>query len=264
MLTTRTFIATALIIILASGCASLPVGQSPEVKGVSPRITGLDFDGLDMAFDVDVNNPYPIPIKTPQFRYGIDVEGSKFFDSKATSQLNLPAGRVGTVTLPVRLSYTDLLKTYKSLGDKAEADYLLRGDIILPLLGHSLSLPISHGGTFPVLRAPTFSNINVDLGGVSLFKTRVNVDTIMKNPNAFPLDIKGLGYMLKMGGSEFGGLSATTAESLEAGQSGSLSLSGEFSAASAIVNMIKGGSMSGAEIVPSGSIQTPYGVAKFR
>jgi len=259
-------ISLIMIAIAASilGCATLPLSEKPEIRSVSPRITGLDFQGLNMAFDVDVDNPYPVPIKTPRFKYGVDIEGSRFFSSEATSQLNLPANGVGTVSLPVRLSYTDLFGTYKNLADKAEADYTLHGNMILPLLGRSFELPVSHSGTFPILRPPTFSNINIDLSKVSLFKTVVNVDAAMKNPNAFALGIEDLGYILKLGGVELGSLTATTASSLDAGQTGKLSLRGELSAASAIVNMIKGGSIGGAKILPSGSIQTPYGPVKLQ
>jgi LEA14-like dessication related protein len=217
-----------------------------------------------MVFDVDVFNPYPIPIKLPRFKYGVDIEGARFFNSESPSQLNLPASGVGTVSLPTRLLYTDLLGAYNNLTDRAEADYTLHANMILPILGQSLELPISHSGSFPILRPPTFSNINVDVSTVSLFKTVVNVDAAMKNPNAFALGIEDLGYILKLGGVELGSLTATTAGSLDAGQKGKLSLSGEISAASAIVKMIRGGNLGGANILPSGSIQTPYGPVKLQ
>ena len=249
---------------LTLGCATVSSMERPEIQEVSPRITGVDFQGLDMAFDVDVNNPYPLPIKTPRFQYGIDVEGSRFFDSEATSQFNLPASGVGTVTLPVRLSYVDLLRTYRDLSGASEADYMLHGTLVLPILGRSFKVPVTHSGTFPILRPPTFSDINVDLEKVSFLKTKIRADAAIKNPNAFALGIKDLGYLLKLGDVEFGDLTGTTGSTLEAGQTGRLSLTGEVSAASAIVNTIKTGNLGGAKIVPSGSIQTPYGAVNFR
>ena len=252
------------LMVLTLGCATMSSMEKPEVQNVRPRISGVDFQGLDMAFDVDVNNHYPLPIKTPRFRYGIDIEGSRFFDSEATSKLNLPAKGVGTVTLPVRLSYVDMLRTYRSLADASEAAYTLRGALIMPVLGRSFEVPVSHSGAVPILRAPTFSNIDVNIANISLLKTKISANASMKNPNAFALGIKNLGYALKLGGVELGGLTATTASTLEAGQTGGLSLSGEVSAASAVVNMIKGGKIGGAEIVPSGSVQTPYGLVPFR
>lgn len=255
------------VIVLAGsllGCASLPMVGTPKVRSVSPRITGLDFEGVNLVFDVDVDNPYPVAIRVPGFKYGVDVEGSRFFDSETTSRINLPAIGVGTVSLPARISYIDLLNTYESLSGKAEADYTLRGTMILPILGQSLELPISHSGTFPILRPPTFSDVNVGLGKVSLFKTTISVDAMMRNPNAFPLGVEALGYVLKLGGTELGGLTATTGGSLKAGGSGRLSLKGEISAANALFSLLRTGSVGAASILPTGSIETPYGPVKLQ
>ena len=256
-------IATVLIAPIL-GCATLSSMERPEIQAVRPRISGIDFQGINLAFDVDVNNPYPLPIKTPRFRYGIDIEGSRFLDSKATSQLSLPANGVGMVTLPVRLSYRDLFRTYQQLADASEANYGLHGALILPFMGRSFEVPVSHSGTFPILRPPTFSDIEVDLAQVSLIKTKISANAQMKNPNAFTLGIEDLGYVLKLGDIELGNLTATTGSTLDAGQTGRLSLTGEASAASALFSLIKGGSTGKTEIAPSGSIKTPYGAVKFR
>ncbi len=253
----RMCLALLVCAILAVGCASLPLVETPEIQTVRPRISGIDFQGLDLAFDVDVKNPYPIPLKAPKFRYGMDIQGSRFFESDTTSEIDLPARSVGTVTLPVRVSYTDLLRTYRGLADKAEADYTLHGAIVVPVFGRSLELPLSHSGKFPIVRPPSFSDIRVRAPSVSLLRAKIGVDAAIGNPNAFSIGIKDLGYVLKLGDVEVGGLTAETANTLEAGQSGRLYLSGQVSAASAVFGLIKGGRK--AIIVPSGSIETPYG-----
>lgn len=252
------FLATFIV-----GCATLPAMDKPEVKGISPHITGIDFQGLDMAFDVDVNNPYPIPIRTPMFKYGLDIEGSRFFNSEATSKLDLPAKRIGTATLPVRLSYKDLFNTYSALKDAPEAAYNLNGALVLPIRGRKIEVPLSHSGTVPIIRPPKFSDIKFQVSEASLMRAKIGVDAAMKNPNAFALGIERLGYALKLGNVELGDLTATTLETLEPGQTGRLSLSGEVSAASALLKMIKGGNIGGASIIPSGSVQTPYGPIRF-
>ena len=244
-------------------CATLDSLERPEIRAVHPRIAGIDFQGVNMAFDVDVHNPYPIPIKAPKFRYGIDIENSRFMDSEADSGIDIPAADVGTAVLPVRLSYKDLWRTYKGLSDISEANYKLHGALIYNVFGRSLELPLSHSGTFPILRPPTFSDIKVDTTGLSLSGARIGINAGMTNPNAFPLDIRDLGYKLKLGDLTIGDLTAKTGTMLEAGQTGRLSLSGEISSASTIMNLIKGGSLGTAAILPSGSIQTPYGPVRF-
>ncbi|GAB4330023.1 MAG: hypothetical protein Kow0099_00300 [Candidatus Abyssubacteria bacterium] len=217
-----------------------------------------------MVFDVDVDNPYPVPIKTPRFRYGLDIKGTRFFDSESESQINLPARGVGTVALPVRVSYADLFETYKNLSGESEVDYTLNGVMLLPVLGRQFELPLSHSGTFPVVRPPSFSNIDIDFTNLSLTKTKLDVSAAMKNPNAFALGVDGLGYVLKLGDIELGDLTATTQSTLGAGQTGQLLLSGEVSAASALLNMVKGGKAGSAQILPQGAIETPYGPVRLR
>jgi len=224
---------------------------------------GIDFSGVSMAFDVDVYNPNPLPIMSPRLKYALNVEGSRFFDAETTSSINLPAGKAGMVTFPVRVSYSDLWRTYQKLANAPEANYTLDGAFVFPIRGRSLQLPFSHGGTFPILRPPTFSDIKVRVGEMSLADARIDVDAAMKNPNVFPLGIKDLGYALKLGNVQLGDLTARTDEILNAGEKGQLSLSGKVSAFSAVVNLIRGGAIGGAAILPEGSIETPYGAVRL-
>ena len=60
-------LAAMVLAVLMAGCASLDIAGRPEVRAVRPRITGIDFGGVDLAFDVDVNNPYPMAIRSPGF-----------------------------------------------------------------------------------------------------------------------------------------------------------------------------------------------------
>jgi LEA14-like dessication related protein len=253
-----------LLMVIAFGCATLPGLSQPEIKAIHPRITGIDFQGVNLDFDVDVNNPYFVPIRTPRFRYGLDVEGSKFFESETTTGIDLPAHGVGTAVLPVRLTYADLLRSYRSLSGAPEADYKLYGALMLSALGQNFELPVSHQGKFPILRPPTFSDIKIKPYDISLAGAKLEIQTRVKNPNAFSVGLNGLGYTLQLGNVRLGGLTATTLNTLQAGEEGRMSLSGELSAANGLFNLLIGGTAGEAKIVPSGFIKTPYGAVNFQ
>jgi LEA14-like dessication related protein len=253
-----------LVSMLISGCALLQEIRKPEIVSVRPKIAGIDFEGINMAFDIDVNNPYPLPIRTPRFRYGIAIQGNEFFKGEAESGINLPAVQVGTLTLPVQLSYKNLWQQFQGLSHAREVDYTLSGALLFSALGSSFELPLSHNGTFPVLRPPTFSNIRVNVPEVSLTGAKISVDADVKNPNVFDLGIQNLGYVLKIGGEEIGGLTASSAGTVGAGESSRLSLAGEISAASSLLRLIRGGRLGEAMLVPSGAIQTPYGIVTLK
>jgi LEA14-like dessication related protein len=244
-----------------ASCASLDFVGKPEVRAVRPRVNGIDFRGVDLAFDVDVDNPYPVAIRSPEFRYGLDIEGAEFLESTESSKIDLPGSGTGTVTLPVRLPYANLWRTFKNLAGAAEVPYTLHGEIVTSALGQSFALPLKHSGTFPVLRPPTLSDLSVQLSDVSLRGAKIVADAAMKNPNAFALSLKDLGYVLNVGGEQIGGLTASTAETIGAGETGHVRLTGAISAADAVAKIVKGG-IGSARLALSGSVGTPYGPAK--
>ena len=258
----RVILTVVVLVAIGFGCAMLETIKRPEIRAGRPRIAGISFQGMDMEFDVDVNNPYPIPIKTPQFRYGLDIEGAEFINSAANAKLDLPAARVGTVTLPVRLSYADLLKTFSNLADAAETPYKLHGALVFSALEQSFELPLEHSGTIPVLRPPTLSNVDVGVSDVSLRSAKLAGDAVIKNPNVFALGIKDLGYVLELGKARIGGLTASTDETIGSGQSGKVQLSGVVSATDALSQILKG-QLGAAKISFAGSVETPYGPVKL-
>lgn len=257
------FAISASIFMGIPGCATLTSLGRPKIQAVRPRITGIDFQGISVAFDVDVRNPYPVPIRTPKIQYGIDIKNSRFVDSEVDSTLDLPAGDIGTLVLPVRLSYLDLWRTYRELSDIPEASYRLHGALVFEIFGRPVELPISHEGTFPILRPPVLSDIKVKSMDISFAGSKISIESAIRNPNVFSLDIHELGYTLKLGDTAIGNLMAGTDDVLEAGQTGRLSLSGEISASETIINLIRGGNLGSATILPSGSIQTPYGAVRM-
>ena len=258
------YCAAAALTVLSFGCSTLQqmMGR-PSVKAVHPRVAGIDLESVDLVFDLDVQNPYPVPIRASGLRYGLDIEGTEFIRSETDANIDLPAGNVGTVKLPIRLTYDKLLQTYRALADSPEAAYKLHGALNVMALGQPVEIPLSHSGKFPVLRPPRLSDVKVRVSNVTFSKARVIVDAVLENPNAFSVGVRDLGYALKVGDSQIGGLTATTAETVAAGQSGRVPLSGEVSASRALLQLLRGAGSGGAQVLPLGEIETPYGKVKL-
>jgi LEA14-like dessication related protein len=257
----RRFVVTALALAM-TGCSSVPILDSlarPEIRDLRPRITGIDFQGVNLAFDVDISNPYPVAIRTPRFKYGIEVAGTQLMASDTTTSLDLPASAIGTATLPVRVRYADLFNLYRDLSGVAESEYRLTGAIVLAAMGRDFELPLSYAGTFPVLKVPTFAAVKVQPSDISMTRAAITVDAEIGNPNIFALGLEGLGYGLKLGEIQVGGITASTGNTVAAGGKGMLRLTGEISAASAVIQLLMGGRLGAAQIQPRGMISTPYG-----
>lgn len=254
----------SLLALGASGCALLPESYRPKLESVTPRIAGIDLSGVDLVFDLGVRNPYPVSIQTPRYRYALAIEGEPFLSNEAASASHLPAREVGILSVPVRVSYRELMNALTGVAGTNEAAYKLDGVLMFKAMGQPLELPFEHEGTFPVLKMPRISSIDVRPSRVTLSGARLDVEANVTNPNIFDIGIQGLGYVLKIGEVEIGGLTATTLETLTAGASGRLNLSGRVSGRDVLRALTAGGQLGALRIAPVGLIDTPYGKVNLR
>ena len=251
------------VALLAQGCSVLQSMAKPEVKRVVPKINGISMDGLDMQFDLDVSNPYPIPLSSDGLRYRLAVGGTELLNSKTTDPINVPAGQTSNVSLPVRISYEKLMSVAKGLRGASEAPYELGASADFVVLGQPLSLPIKHQGKLPILRPPTFADPKVNISRQGLTQVKLAVDANMHNPNAFDLGLEELGYDVKIGELSLGNIQATTDGKVGAGKTSRIRLSGEVSGASALRQLLGGKSLGKAHISPTGTLVTPYGPVRL-
>ncbi len=242
-------------------CVGLGAGCStrPSIKSVSARITDIDLKGVALVFDINVHNPYPMAIPTPNYRYGIDVAAAKLLDGKASAAKGLPAMGVGTISLPARFEYLKLWQMVKNLRDAREVDYELHGALMMSAAGQDFEVPFDHKGTFPVLRPPSISIRDVNTSDVSLRRAAVTVEADIENPNVCSLGVDTLGYALRLGDINVGNVTASTAGDLAAGKTGKLRLTGEISGMGALRQLMSGGDLGTPRITPRGHIKTPYG-----
>jgi LEA14-like dessication related protein len=247
------------ILILTAGCSALPQSMQPGIQGIRLRIAGINLKGVDLAFDVDVNNPYPTPIRTPRFRYALDVEGAQFASNDAALEIDLPARQVGTATLPVSISYLDLWRAFGNLRNANQARYDLRGAFLFAALGREFELPVAHNGAFPILQLPEIRVVSFEPGDLSVGGASFDAAAEMTNPNIFGIGIQGLGFSLETGDVSVGGLNVSSAKKIGPGQTGRLGFTGKVSGWDAARALLAGGEPGALRIRPVGSIQTPYG-----
>jgi len=142
----RSSLLTVLVaMILGSGCAS----TRPVLQSVNARVLRVDTAGVDLAFDVDIKNPLPIPLKSVGGRYGLDVAGKSLASWDKVPALELPAGKVGTVTLPARLEYANLISMLKELATAQEIAYRMDGALVFSMISGDVDVPFAHEGTVP-------------------------------------------------------------------------------------------------------------------
>lgn len=246
---------------LTGGCAS---SQRPQIRSVHPRVTGLDPRGIDMVFDLDISNPYPLALRAPKFDYFVDIQGGEFLKSQSPVEVDLPGGKGGIVSLPVRLDYAELLRIFRGLRDESEFQYQIRGEFTVAMLGAGSVIKLAHRGTAPIFRPPSISIAQVRVGEVSLNKAEVMAEATLENPNGFELGLDALGCALRLGQTPVGSLTTSADRAIPPHGSGKVRLTGEITSSAALMKVLQGSSLGAAVLTLDGTVQTPYGPASAR
>ncbi|MEJ2591828.1 MAG: LEA type 2 family protein [Candidatus Thiodiazotropha sp.] len=212
-MTRRLLLCLAIVqLALMAGCATMDQmgqaleGRKPTAQVTGVKLTGLDAEGVNLAFDVNVDNPNPVGISLAGLDYDLKLLGSRFLQGEQSMGLKVAAKGSSQVQIPLRLGFQQLLKTYQQLKSADQAAYQLDLGMgfDVPLLGR-VRVPVSYQGEFPVPRMPQVKLRSLDvqkltLGGASLLM-QLEVD----NPNAFSLLLDKLDYNLKLNGFDVGG-----------------------------------------------------------
>lgn len=248
-----------LFCILFSACALLPVDLQPKIVEVRPRITGVDLQSVQLAFEIDVKNPYPLNIAAPNLNYGLSIDGHSLISADAITGLAIPAGGVSTSVVPATVRFTDLWELAQGLSGANQAIYRLEGGVGLDTPGGLMNLPFVHEGILPILQAPKFSDIRVQPLDYSLSGAKIELDANVENPNMFGIGIRDLGYDLQIGSLRLAEVLASAGDELGAEASGPVHLVGEVSMKEILAGLLEGFDPGGIQILPTGQIQTPYG-----
>ncbi len=261
---TKSAIIAAICLVINAGCVTIPAGLKPQVTDVSGKITGIDFKGVNVDLRLQINNPYPIPIKTPQFKYSVGIEGSELFKASKANQIDLPALKTGNATLPITIRYSDIPNLLTSLKGKNEVTWSVDGAFLHEALGKKLELPFSHIGKLPILQPPKLGNLKAKVLKIAFSGAAVEIAADMINPNTFGIDISKLGYDVSLGNLQIGSISLSTSEKVRAGGKARLKLKGTISASAAALSLLRQKTLPTPSLNVTGAIKTPYGDVKLK
>jgi LEA14-like dessication related protein len=147
------FLLPACLVSLA--CSSV---QKPTASLKSADIANVSATGFTVNFDLDVANPNAFALPLTDAEYGLSVGGAKLVDNnKVSPGGSIPAKGSTGVTIPVRLTFEDLLKAEQAIraggGDVPyEFDGALgfSGSGGLASLGVPNRIPLRYSGTLPL------------------------------------------------------------------------------------------------------------------
>ncbi|MCG8071494.1 MAG: LEA type 2 family protein [Candidatus Thiodiazotropha taylori] len=199
------------MILLFQGCSSLQQAEqlmngiqpTGEVKGV--KLSGLDLRGIDLMFDVEVDNPNPVAISLDGLDYDLKLLNRSFLKGQQSMGMSLAADGKSQVKLPVRMEFERLLQHYSELSNRDDVPYQLDLGlgIDVPLLGR-VRLPMSYQGRLPVPKLPDVRVSRIDVQRLSLQAIDLMLELEVENPNRFALMLQRLDYQFKLNGIDVG------------------------------------------------------------
>jgi len=174
----------------------LPLPQFPTLSLGQARISTINFSGVELAWDINVENPNGFPIPFPSLNWDYEVNGIPIIQSNFSGTGQIAAGAAGVALITVSLAYADVIRAVGAALTGDVSSNLSLGirpeDIGFPLPamdGDLVQGILNIPGTLPILRMPevSFQGINRKALGLNRFEFDVIWEVV--NRNSFGLGI---------------------------------------------------------------------------
>ncbi len=157
----RTLAIAALLILpaLLAGCSVQPTAKIAGVK-----LGSMSLQNATLIFDVDVSNPYPVPLPMTNLDYALSTAGQKFLDGQAKTLGTVPANGSKVLSLPIKVSFLELFNAVQGIKGKTEIPYTasLGLGVNAPLLGE-MRLPMEKKSVLKLPTTQSLINTGLDL-----------------------------------------------------------------------------------------------------
>ena len=209
-------------LLVASGCGMLQDVlnlERPSASVVRVGLQDIELAAATLRFDVEVKNPYSVPLPLVNLDYGLSSRGTAFLSGKADLQGTVPAHGSKVVPLTAKVVFLDLLKALADVHPGAVVPYAaeLGLSVDAPSLG-TLRLPLKKEGEIPVPAAPDAEVSEIKWDRVNLDAAAGHLTLDLVNRNTFPVELSELKYTLSLGGVDVG--EGAIAQALEFDASG--------------------------------------------
>ncbi len=190
------------------GCSSMQSALNPEKPSVTFKnvsIDDLSLTSVILVFDLEIGNPYSLPLPITQLNYSLNSGGSEIFSGKKSSQEAIEAKKSKVLSFPVEIPFTKIIGLGGGIQAGAVVPYTANLDMSLDLpLGQKLNVPLSKAGEFPIPTVPS-----VKLGGISweklsLQEAKAVLSVEIESHNQFPVELTDFSYALELAGNKVG------------------------------------------------------------
>lgn len=184
-------------------CASIKeMIKEPDVKYDDMKITAISLKDIDLQFNFQINNPNSYGVTLTDFDYQLEINNASFLDGEQTAETQVPASGSGFFQVPVRVNYSTLYNTVRSLSGKDEAPYRIKGTARVKTPIGPIGIPFSASGNFPLFQKPTVKLSNLKVEDLSMLSVTLLFDLEINNPNVLKLDISRFNHSFAIAGNQ--------------------------------------------------------------
>jgi len=131
----RSFLLSAFLIIFVTACSSSGIKgmvEPPKVQVHKVELGNFNLSGGTATFVLDIQNPNKFPIPLSGFDYGLSLNGIQVANGTKEERITIKGGDSQKVTVPLTLSFTNMMNMIPGLLRNRTLDYKLGGSVHLP------------------------------------------------------------------------------------------------------------------------------------
>jgi LEA14-like dessication related protein len=124
-----------LLLFILSGCGSSGIKgvvEPPKVQVHKVEMGKFNLSGGTATFVLDIQNPNKFPIPLAGFDYGLSLNGVPVARGNKEQRVTIGAGSSQKVTVPLTLSFSNMMNMIPGLLRDRKLNYALDGSVHLP------------------------------------------------------------------------------------------------------------------------------------
>ena len=197
-----------IFVLSLAGCAQLAKYTDtikPTAKLTGMRLANIDFDKVDLVFDLAVENKNPVALNLAGLDYDLKIDNQSVVSGVTAQAIKIKAKTTSPVQLPITLKFADLKKLPGELWNKDRLAYDLKTtfNIKLPVIGN-YAIPVSKKGELPVAKIPEVKIKGIKIKDLSVTSVYIITQVEINNPNTFNLALSDFNYQLNVNRQKWG------------------------------------------------------------
>jgi hypothetical protein len=192
-----------LSLLMAAGLVASPAKKNIVVSLERKEIRDMDSSGLILVFFLEIASSARSSYSLGEYDYRVVVEGTDYFALKTSleSPILLEKDRTTRISLPVKITYADLLERVPGVAEVPKASCYVTGVMIFAdSRGRQEKIPFAFSGDFPIFRELEVEVKPLAVKTLTIGGAEFTLSFSIRNKNSFELALGKLAYKFEVEG----------------------------------------------------------------